>query len=143
MTQKADLHIHTVFSDDSDATVLDVFEGASAIGLAAISITDHDTTGAFKKAKDEALKSDVSFIPGIEVSSSFSGRMVHLLIYSDKIDHPKIQRFLDQDVFNAKRNYYLPILQLLHDKGHPVSITEFDEEIRLRGKGGAPMARYL
>ncbi len=41
-----DLHIHTIFSDGS-STVKEVFEAASAKGLKAISITDHDCTDAY------------------------------------------------------------------------------------------------
>ncbi len=138
-----DLHIHTMFSDDSTVGVGSAFDRAVEIGLAAIGITDHDTTAGFLDAKDTALRTGVSFIPGVEVSSSFSGHMVHLLVYTDRIDQPKIQRFLDHDVFAAKRRYLLPVLRALHDAGFSVSAAGFDEEVRLHGKGGAPMSRYL
>ena len=138
-----DLHTHTIFSDDSTVGVGSAFDRAAEIGLAAIAITDHDTIAGFLDAKDAALRTGVSFIPGVEVSSSFSGHMVHLLVYTDRIDQPRIQRFLDDDVFAAKRRYLLPVLQALHGAGFPVSADGFDEEVRLHGKGGAPMSRYL
>lgn len=138
-----DLHMHTMFSDDSTVGVGSAFDRAAEIGLAAIGITDHDTTAGFLDAKDAALRTGVSFIPGVEVSSSFSGHMVHLLVYTDRIDQPRIQRFLDHDVFTAKRRYLLPVLQALHGAGFPVSADGFDKEVRLHGKGGAPMLRYL
>ena len=138
-----DLHVHTILSDDSTLAVSDAFDRAAEIGLGAIGITDHDTTAGFLDARNAALRTDVSFIPGVEVSSSFSGHMVHLLVYTDRIDQPRIQKFLDDDVFTAKRRHLLPILQALHGAGFPVSAAGFDEEVRLHGRGGAPMSRYL
>ncbi len=138
-----DLHTHTTFSDDSTVTVGSAFDRAAEIGLAAIAITDHDTTAGFLDAKDAALRTGVSFIPGVEVSTSFSGHMVHLLVYTDRIDQPKIQRFLDDDVYAAKRRFFLPVLRAICEAGFPVSADGFDEEVRLHGKGGAPMSRYL
>jgi len=141
---RVDLHIHTTFSGDSTLTVNDAFIQAQGIGLAAIGITDHDTIDAMTKgqAGKIAQRAGVSLIPGIEASTSFAGRMAHLLIYSDEIDQPAVREFLDE-VFRGKLRFILPVLHGLRDSGHNVSDDDFRDYVNRRGKGGSPLAAYL
>lgn len=62
-----DLHIHTSSSKDGESTVLQVLRAASAAGLDAIAITDHDTMDGYYIARE--IESDVLLIPGVEVST--------------------------------------------------------------------------
>lgn len=74
-----DLHTHT---DESDGTVSPValLELASTMGLDAVAITDHDTFAGYDRAACFA-QSDVELICGIELSTSYRGKSVHLLGY--------------------------------------------------------------
>ena len=55
--------------------------GAAAGGLDVIAITDHDTSAAVEAAQAVARELFVEVVPGIEVSSTFQGRDVHILGY--------------------------------------------------------------
>jgi predicted metal-dependent phosphoesterase TrpH len=66
MQVKADLHIHTTYSQDSLITPKDLIFYAKKRGLTAVAITDHDSIeGTLKIAKE----TDFPIIPGIEVTS--------------------------------------------------------------------------
>lgn len=66
MQLKADLHVHTTYSNDSVITPKDLVFYAKKRGLSAVAVTDHNSVdGALKIAKE----TDFPIIPGIEVSS--------------------------------------------------------------------------
>jgi len=64
---RADLHVHTTYSNDSLITPKDLVFYAKKRGLNACAVTDHNfLDGAFKIAKE----TDFLIIPGMEVSSA-------------------------------------------------------------------------
>jgi predicted metal-dependent phosphoesterase TrpH len=77
---KADLHIHSNYSDGLFSPE-EIFRLAANSGLEAISITDHDCVNALKISKKLSKKFEIEFIPGIEFSTAFKGREVHMLGY--------------------------------------------------------------
>lgn len=67
MQIKADLHVHTTYSNDSLITPQDLVYYSKKNGLNAVAVTDHNRLdGAYKIAK----QTDFLVIPGMEVSSS-------------------------------------------------------------------------
>jgi predicted metal-dependent phosphoesterase TrpH len=80
---KADLHIHSVWSDGS-LSVPEIVKLAKALGINVISLTDHDTMAGQEEALEEGERQGLTVIPGIEISTldSDSGRKVHILGYN-------------------------------------------------------------
>ena len=78
MEKPVDLHIHTTASDGAD-TPAQVVALASALGLGAIAVTDHDTVSGIGEAVAAGAGLGVAVIPGIELSADYRGREVHLL----------------------------------------------------------------
>lgn len=77
---KADLHIHTTFSDGL-LTPEQVVEKAHALKIPAIAITDHDTLQGIPPALKLSKKYPLTIIPGIEISTNYKEREVHILGY--------------------------------------------------------------
>lgn len=75
---RADLHIHTTVSDGT-YTPQQVVDIARRSGLAAIAITDHDALEGAEAARAAAQKVEV--IGGVEITSEYDGREVHILGY--------------------------------------------------------------
>ena len=74
MQIRADLHVHTTYSNDSLITPKDLVYYAKKRGLNAVAVTDHNfLEGAYKIAKE----TDFLIIPGMEVSSA-DGHIVAL-----------------------------------------------------------------
>src|SRR4051794_14652650 len=76
---RADLHTHTTFSDGSykPAEVVDL---ARRSGLAALAVTDHDTTAGVAPAR-AAAGSALEVVPGVELTASHGGKIIHVLGY--------------------------------------------------------------
>lgn len=75
---KADLHIHSRFSRDSESTAREIIEAALDRSLDVISVTDHDSFDGSREAMDTAddMGVDLVVMPGQETSTE-SG---HLLV---------------------------------------------------------------
>lgn len=75
-----DLHTHSLHSDGTTSPAEIVREAAS-IGLAGVSLTDHDTVTGWPEARAAAAQEGLSFLPGLEITTRFGHRSTHLLAY--------------------------------------------------------------
>ena len=74
-----DLHTHSYYSDGTDSPKDLVIKAAEA-GLSTIALTDHDTLRGFEEAEEQAKKSNIRVIKGIEISSySENFSSIHML----------------------------------------------------------------
>lgn len=76
----ADLHLHTLFSDGT-YTPEELVEEALKKDLDAISVTDHDSVCAIEPALKAVAARGLEVIPGIELSTEYKCRQVHILGY--------------------------------------------------------------
>lgn len=77
---RLDLHIHTTASDGAWEPRR-VIEAAHQGSLDVISVTDHDTVDGLEEAAATAREVGLGLVPGIELSSTWEGRDVHVLGY--------------------------------------------------------------
>ena len=75
-----DLHTHT---NESDGTYspFELVDAAVALGLEALAISDHDTLAGYDRALPRAREKGLDLECGIELSTKFRGKTVHLLGY--------------------------------------------------------------
>ncbi|MCL2011717.1 MAG: PHP domain-containing protein [Cystobacterineae bacterium] len=73
-----DLHTHTHFSDGEHAPAA-LVDLAQKTGIHILAVTDHDTLDGIAQAKEAAKGKGLEIVPGIELSTQFNGREVHLL----------------------------------------------------------------
>jgi predicted metal-dependent phosphoesterase TrpH len=101
MDGKADLHVHTTFSDGS-LSPREIVELAKNAGVTTISITDHDHIGALDEARQVGRTLGVDVIPGVELSASVEDQDIHILGYFidcandrllDYLSHLRTERF--------------------------------------------------
>lgn len=86
-----DLHVHSTKSDGS-LTPTELVDLAIEKGLRAFALTDHDTTDGIDEAVSYASDKDIEVIPGVELSTEYKGRDIHMVgLY---IDH-KSEAFLN------------------------------------------------
>ena len=76
----SDLHLHS-FNSDGEATYSELIQRAKALGLDAVSLTDHDTFGGIKDFLKECKKHNLKAISGIELSA-FKDTEIHILGYN-------------------------------------------------------------
>jgi 3',5'-nucleoside bisphosphate phosphatase len=90
---EADLHIHTHCSDGIESPEEMILQAGKA-GLACVAVTDHDTVDGVRPAMAKGAAIGVEVIPGIELSSSWQGRDIHLLAYCYDLDCPELVEYL-------------------------------------------------
>ena len=77
---RADLHIHTIYSDGA-YTPEEIARRAQAAGAELISMTDHDSLGGLEEKRAQAEKYGLKFVSGWEVSAYAGMQKVHVLGY--------------------------------------------------------------
>ncbi len=119
---KADLHIHTRFSDGK-LTPAEVVVRASEVGLTTIAITDHDTFDGYQEARAEAARHAIIVVPGVEISTIFEDRETHILAYFfDPSDVAFIKLMRDQQQKRMER--FHTILKNLEASGISLDADE-------------------
>ncbi len=104
--RRVDLHVHTSASDGW-LSPTQVVRRALALGLAAIAITDHDTTQGVAEALQAAKGTGLEVVPGVELSTDVSRIEVHILGYDvsceDAALREKLQLLGDSRLIRAQR----------------------------------------
>jgi len=124
--RRIDLHAHTDLSDGTLRPV-DLVTLAAEVGLAALAVTDHDTTAALPIAREVGRSLGVEVITGCEITARFPGRAMHLLAYGFDDREPRLQAMLAE--IRAYRNVRNPrILDRLAELGCPLTMDEVRAE---------------
>lgn len=129
MDFRADLHIHTHFSDGTN-TPEEILHLAKKNNLSGLAITDHDTMAAYSdKLFNLAKDLDLQLMSGVEVSSELLNVSVHILGYNIDLSYKPFQDFLIK--VQEKRNLRnIEILKKLNEKNIEISSEELAEFIK-------------
>ena len=74
---RCDLHTHSVFSDGT-YTPSELIAEAKRLGLI-VALTDHNTAAGLPEFMNAAQKYGVTAVPGVEFSTEYNGKELHLL----------------------------------------------------------------
>ena len=87
--------MHTVYSDGTD-TLVELLQNAQRANLDYISITDHESCGAYDELKNIEVSQYFSgvIVPGIEMKSWYQGRFIDILGY--QIDTEAMKQWLKE-----------------------------------------------
>ncbi|MFT4220742.1 MAG: PHP domain-containing protein [Microbacterium sp.] len=86
----ADLHLHSHESDGTQSPAA-VMEAVHRHGIRTSALTDHDTTSGWAEAAEAAASLGMTFLPGMELSTTTGWRSVHLLAYLFDPDAPGLR----------------------------------------------------
>lgn len=104
--KRVDLHVHSNKSDGT-YTPSELVDYALEKGLCAFALTDHDTTDGLKEALSYAADKPIEVIPGIEFSTEYEGKDVHVLglyiHYEEPAFQAKLQSFVDARIERNKK----------------------------------------
>lgn len=125
--QSVDLHVHSTYSDGT-LSPAELIANAKETGLAAMALTDHDTTDGIDEAKAAAKGSGVELIPGIELSCNYGGfKEIHIVgLYINKNDKEFNEAIKQARFSREERNY--KIAALFQNLGIPVSVEELRKD---------------
>src|SRR5512141_1818890 len=120
-----DLHMHTIHSDGtySPPELLDIVRKS---GVAAFSVTDHDTIDGYRGVRALLRTGDPELISGVELSVSVGDDDVHMLAYLFDEDHGEFNDAMAR--FQQKR--YIrgqQIVERLQDLGIEIPFGAVEE----------------
>ena len=136
-----DLHVHSTESDGTD-TPLELVTLAKQVGLHAFALTDHDTIGGLKYARPAAKEAGIELIPGIELSTDYEGKEVHILGYYIDENNPDFLKHLHTFVNSRDlRNEKMTVL--LQKEGFAITMEDLYRENPESVITRAHFAKYL
>ena len=136
-----DLHVHSTCSDGT-YTPAQLVEYALQKKLSAFALTDHDTVEGLDEAFAAAKGTSLEVISGIEFSTEFHGKDIHILgldfDYRDPLFLTQIRRFQEsRDIRNEK------MIEKLRENGIDISWAQMKEAFGDAVWTRAHFARYL
>lgn len=140
---RSDLHLHSTHSDGR-LTPAEIVATASRAGLQAIALTDHDTTSGVAAARRAVAEQGLRLrvIAGIEVSTVWDGREIHVLGYDVDPAAPSWGDLLARQEAERKRRM-AGLVAALAATGIPVSMELVQRAAGSASMGRAHLARVL
>ena len=107
-----DIHMHSKYSTDGIDEVSEILEQAEKLGLKYISITDHNSCGAYEDLKNEEIRNIYSgkIITGVELNTKVLGIPIEILGYN--IDPEKLQKLIDETYLSIDERNKLEVERL-------------------------------
>jgi predicted metal-dependent phosphoesterase TrpH len=132
---RIDLHTHSSASDGTD-TPGDLVRAAAAAGLDVVALTDHDAMSGWAEAQLAADEVGITLVPGLEISTRFRHRGVHLLAYLPDPDHEPLAAALDRILVGRTERTPAMVAAL---REHGIDITE--DDVRREAGGSVAAGR--
>ena len=133
--KKADLHIHTVYSDGK-LTPYQIIREAYRKDIMAVGITDHDTMRGVPQALQAGRKFKVEVVPGVELSTDFEGQEVHILGYYCRPENILLNKTLAL-IRKDRYNRIIKMLKRLKEMGINLTL----EDVMKMATGGESLGR--
>lgn len=121
-----DLQLHSTHSDGTDSPRR-IVELAREAGLAAIALTDHDTTTGLSEARAAGAELGVQIISGVEITCEFGGKSMDMLGYCFDSGADELQARLTV-IQEGRLARNLEIIGKLNALGHNISYDEVAAE---------------
>lgn len=118
-----DLHVHSCISDGT-LTPEELVTLAARTGLSAFALTDHDTTDGIDRAIRAAEDIHMEVVPGIEFSTRWEHRDVHILGYFMDYHDPSFQNRL-REFMDARSSRNEKMCERIREyAGFPISLEQ-------------------
>lgn len=130
-----DLHTHSVFSDGT-YTPRELVTEAKRLGLI-IALTDHNTVAGLPEFLSEAEKQGVTAVPGIEFSTDYQGKELHLVgLFVQEKHYPTVDRMVKEQHLLKEINN-MELVEKLNQAGYMI---EYQNVKRRNPSGNANRA---
>jgi predicted metal-dependent phosphoesterase TrpH len=111
-----DLHVHSYMSDGT-CSPKEIIELAKQKKIRAIALTDHDSIEGVAEAEKEALKYDINFLKGIEISALYKReRILHIIGLGMDINHSYFLESYNK-MKKARDDGAMNIVEMMRKKG--------------------------
>ncbi len=121
---KADLHIHSSFSDGSDS-IKQLAENIQKAGISIFALTDHDTIEGCLEMK-KLIPSGIKFIPGVELTCKADEVKCHILGYNCNPEDKTIKSLIEKGKILRRQKLETRIKFLKTEHGIELTQEELD-----------------
>lgn len=122
MNKTIDLHVHSSCSDGT-LSPEELVDYALEKGLSAIALTDHDTIDGIAPSLEAASGTALEVIPGIELSTHYQGKDIHILGLDIDISDSRFQEALTH-FQNSRERRNAQIIERLNDCSIDISLEQ-------------------
>ena len=138
---RCDLHTHSVFSDGT-YTPGEIIAEAKRLGLI-VALTDHNTAAGLPEFMDAAQKLGVTAVPGVEFSTEYNGKELHLLgLFVLPEHYAAVERMVkEQHVLKEISN--MELVERLNQAGYSIDYIKVIRRNRNGNANRAHMAAEL
>lgn len=140
-TRKIDLHVHSTESDGT-LTPTELAAEAKKAGLAAFALTDHDTVNGVAEAAAAAKEFGIELIPGVELSTEYKEKEVHMVGLFLDTQNPILLKHLEH-FRDSRDNRNEKMYQKLREEGFDITEASLREMFPDAVLTRAHVARYL
>ena len=127
MKKFCDLHTHSCFSDGT-LTPAQLIRLAEKAGLGAVALCDHNTVKGLPEFTEAAQESTLEAVPGIEFSTEYRGRELHILgLFIEPRHYDAVNGLLDE-ALELKERSNRDLIERLKEHGLPVDYDRIAEE---------------
>ena len=117
-----DLHIHSTFSDGS-LTPKEIMELAVSRNIRALAITDHDTVAGIDEAEKYAAQYGIEFLTGMEITSQYNGRKLHIVALRFDRHSPEFLEFY-REIRSVREERIGEIINGIRNMGVDISLEK-------------------
>lgn len=114
-----DLHTHSKFSDGTEWPE-ELIARAQGLGLSALALTDHNSVAGLPRFLAAAEGSGVEAVPGVEFSTDYRGKDLHILALFVRPEYYEIISNLTAHYDRLKRESNLDLTRKLKEAGYPI-----------------------
>ncbi|NLL83391.1 MAG: PHP domain-containing protein [Lentisphaerae bacterium] len=110
-----ELHCHTLFSIDAGGTPENLVDVAATNGVSFLSITEHNHLGSCARGAARAATHGITYIPGVELDTTFNNTWCHILGLGIDPANPILQQVVtrNHDTYVHRFRSYYTILREL------------------------------
>lgn len=129
---KADLHIHSTYSDSSRCPE-EIVRIAKKRKVSIISICDHATISAYDELPEICKSNGIKYILGVELEALWNNEKIHMLAYNFDLNNEKMRSFIDEQ-YRAIECEYI-VYNMIKDYPQ-MSLEEYRNFAYPKDKGG-------
>ena len=136
MKDFCDLHTHSLFSDGT-CTPAEIIRLAEDAGLGAVALCDHNTVAGLPDFLEAAKESAVEAVPGIEFSTEYRGKELHILGLFIQPEHYAAVNDLLEEALKLKEQSNRDLIRRLGGSG---ILLDYD---RIEAEAGGTVNRAV
>ena len=137
-----DLHIHSCASDGT-LTAEETIAACIEKDISLFSVTDHNSIAGNAELRNLIKSKEISYIPGVEITSTFKGREFHITVYDFDETNKELRELLRKHIQYIEENFCNKFIESFSSQIPQLSLEEFNAYSYDIQRGGSKLLNYL